>query len=63
MVLPYKLTGFLIKSFCEKQLKVDMHMRKEDFNFFIVLKCMFLTFFPVCLFCLLVLHCEGEPRQ
>lgn len=51
MVLPYKLTGFLIKSFCEKQLKVDMHMRKEDFNFFIVLKCMFLTFFP-CVFVL-----------
>lgn len=37
MVLPYKLTVFLIKNFCEKQLKVDMHMCKEDFHCFVVL--------------------------
>lgn len=63
MVLAYKLTVFLIKSFCEKQLKVDIRMCKEDFHCFVVLRFIFLMFFPVCLFCLLVLHREGEQRQ
>lgn len=51
VVLPHKLTVFLIKSFCESQLNVDIHRCKEDFQCSVVLQCVFLTFFPVCLFC------------
>lgn len=62
-LLPYYF--LFIKSFWVKQLKVCINMCKVNFHSFIVLKCIFLTFFPVffVLFCLLVLHCEGESRQ